>query len=119
LKDSGLYRFDTMATRKFWIPMITSLAVTPIAILLGIGSAGAGHGDYCLAMLLFPYTMLSAMIFNSITLPFTILAIIQFPFYGFVLGGANEKGRLVLTAIILCLLHGVASAIMLLSVSET
>ena len=94
--------------------MIASLIVTPIALLLGVGSAGAGHGDYHLAMILFPYTLLSTALFDSITPPFVILAVIQFPLYGFVLGYANEKGRLVSTAILLCVVHGIALTAMLL-----
>jgi hypothetical protein len=95
--------------------MIGSLIVTPIALLLGIGSAGAGHGDYRFAMILFPYTLLSTAVFNSIT-PFIILAIIQFPLYGIVLGHANEKGRFGPVAILLCLvspkyLYGVVGSL--------
>jgi len=94
--------------------MIASLIVTPIALLLGVGSAGAGHGDYRLAMILFPYTLLSTSVFDSITPPFIILAIIQFPIYGVALGYANEKRRLLSMSIVLCVVHGIAVAAMLL-----
>lgn len=101
-------------SRKFWIPLIASLVITPIALLLGVGSGGAGHGDYRLAMILFPYTLLSVVIFDSITAPFIILAIIQFPLYGIVLGQANEKGRLILMSILLSVVHSVAATAMVL-----
>src|SRR5688572_27711113 len=101
-----------MRSRKFWAPVIASLIVTPIALLLGIGSAGAGHGDYRLAMILFPYTLLSASVFDSITPPFIILAIIQFPIYGVALGYAHEKGRLLSMSIVLCVVHSIALATM-------
>lgn len=107
-----------MARRKFWIPLIASLIVTPIALLLGVGSAGAGHGDYRLAMILFPYTMLSTTIFDSITTPFILLAIIQFPLYGVILGSASEKGRFVSTSILLSLVHCLALTAMLLIASD-
>jgi hypothetical protein len=107
-----------MASRKFWIPLIASFIVTPIALLLGVGSGGAGHGDYHLAMILFPYTMLSTTIFDSITAPFILLAIIQFPLYGFILGHANEKGRFVSIFILLCVLHCLASMAMFLVASD-
>lgn len=108
-----------MASRKFWTPLIASFIVTPIALLLGVGSAGAGHGDYKLAMILFPYTMLSTTIFDSITPPFILLAIIQFPLYGFILGRANEKGRFVPIFILLCVVHCLAVAAMFLVVSTS
>jgi hypothetical protein len=112
----GLLR--VMRSRRFWIPMIASLIVTPIALLLGVGSAGAGHGDYRLAMILFPYTLLSTAVFDSITLPFIILAIIQFPLYGIVLAYANEKGRFVSMSILLCVVHGIALTAMFLVANQ-
>ena len=98
--------------------MIASLVITPIALLVGVGSAGAGHGDYRLAMILFPYTLLSTLIFNSITAPFILLAIIQFPLYGIALGHACEKGRFIPMSILLSVIHGVASTAMLLVANE-
>lgn len=89
--------------------MIVSLVLTPIALLLGVGSGGAGHGDYRLAMMLFPYTMLSTAIFDSITVPFIALAVIQFPLYGVALGYANQKARFGLVAILIGVVHGLAS----------
>jgi hypothetical protein len=103
-----------MKTRKFWKPVIASVIVAPIALFLGIASGGVGHGDYLAAMILFPYTMLSAAVFDSITLPFIILAIIQFPLYGGALGYANEKDRLGWMIALLCIVHGIAVAAMFL-----
>lgn len=100
--------------QKFWIPMIASLIVTPIALLLGLASAGVGHGDYRLAMMLFPYTLLSTAAFDSITPPFILLAIVQFPLYGVLLGYANEQGRLLAMLLLLCVMHGLALTAMFL-----
>lgn len=96
------------------MPLIASLIVTPVTLLLGVGSGGVGHGDYRLAMILFPYTLLSTALFDSITPPFILLAIIQFPLYGVALGYANERGRLIPAAILLCVAHGAAVAAMFL-----
>ena len=82
------------AKSKFWVPFGISLALTPVALLLGAGSAGAGHGDYLWAKLLFPMTMVSAILFKVITPPFILLAIVQYPAYGLILGRANSRGRL-------------------------
>lgn len=107
-----------MRSRKFWLPLTVALIVTPVALLLGLGSAGAGHGDYRLAMILFPYTLLSTTVFDSITPSFIILAIVQFPLYGIVLGYANEKGRPGSMLLVLCVLHGLALTVMFLVANE-
>src|SRR5215213_1263764 len=94
-----------MKTSKFWKPFIISLIMTPIALLLGIYSGGAGHGNYFLAKILFPYTMLSTFLFNSIIVPFILLAIVQFPLYGLVLAFGNERGKLFNLVVLLSILH--------------
>ena len=86
-----------------------SLIVTPVFLYLGIASGGAGHGNYLLAKLLFPFTMLSTRVFGSIVAPFILRAIIQFPAYGFILGAANVRRTMFLPAIGIVLLHSVAA----------
>lgn len=46
---------------------------------------GGGHGTYIPAIILFPFGMIGTTFQNSITNPFVILGIIQFPFYGYLL----------------------------------
>jgi len=99
-----------MKRPRYWTPIIVSLILTPIALLLGIGSGGAGHGDYLWARVLFPYTMLSAFLFGAITVTFILLAVAQFPLYGAGLGYARGGGRLARLAIILLLVHAAAAA---------
>jgi len=82
--------------------------MTPLFLYFGIASGGAGHGNYLLAKIVFPFTMLSTKAFGSIIAPFILLAIIQFPVYGFILGWANAKNRIFLPAAALLLLHSAA-----------
>jgi hypothetical protein len=91
--------------KRFWLPLITCLAATPICLLLGFASGGAGHGDYVIARILFPFTMLAAVLLGSITAPFVLLAVAQFPIYGLVLGAANKKGRMALAPAVLVATH--------------
>ena len=102
-----------MRRPEFWTPLIVALVVTPPALLLGIGSAGAGHGDYFWAKILFPYTMLSTVLFESITVPFLVLAIVQFPLYGLSLGYAKGKRRLAGRAAVLLSAHLLAVVLVL------
>ena len=94
-----------MKASEFWKPVIVSLVATPVFLLLGIASAGAGHGNYFLAIILFPFTMLSAVVFNSITTPFMLLAVAQFPLYGVSFGAARLRGKAVPLAIGLFVAH--------------
>jgi hypothetical protein len=107
-----------MKKPKSWLPIFASLIVTPIALLLGIGSAGSGHGDYFWTKVLFPYTMLSAFVFGSITLPFILLAVAQFPLYGIGLGYTRGGGRFARLAIILLVVHVAAAAVVCLLADE-
>ena len=97
-----------MKSSKFWKPVVLSLIATPIFLYLGIASGGAGHGNYLLAKLLFPLTMLSTRALGSITVPFLFLAIIQFPLYGVIVGLANLKGKLLAYVIGALVIHTLA-----------
>ena len=103
-----------MKRPQSWVPIIVSLILTPIALLLGIGSGGGGHGEYLWAKILFPYTMLSASLFGSITVPFILPAVAQFPLYGIGLGYAHGGGRIARLAIILLLAHAATAAVLFL-----
>jgi hypothetical protein len=107
-----------MKSSAFWTPLIISLVATPICLLLGIASGRAGHGDYFLAKLLFPFTMLSTIPFGSITVPFILLAVAQFPAYGMILGRANEKGKFMHAAVVMLAVHVLAAASCLMWVGE-
>lgn len=94
---------------SFRNPFTGSLLVTPVALLMAFVSAGAGHGDYVLAMFLFPYSMLLSTFTQYLTTPLILLAIAQFPVYGIVLGLANRKGWIGLGVGVLIVAHMVAA----------
>jgi hypothetical protein len=99
---------SSMKASRFWIPVLVSLAATPALLCLGVAPTGAGHGSYFPATILFPYTMLSTSLFHSITIPFMLLAIVQFPAYGIILGFANTKCMLIPAAFTLLVIHALA-----------
>jgi hypothetical protein len=94
-----------MTSWRFWIPVAIFLGLTPFMLFLGLLSAGAGHGEYFLAKLLFPFTMLSTVRFHSIKQSFLVLAIIQYPLFGLLLGVANLKRKLLVFALALVSIH--------------
>lgn len=70
---------------KRWWPLFLGIAVTPIVLLIGIISGGAGHGDYVLARILLPWASQLTGVWNFHpwhgTLV-TIAAVAQCPLYG-------------------------------------
>jgi hypothetical protein len=103
-----------MRVSDFSTPFIACLVATPICLFLALLSAGAGHGDYLWAKILFPYTMLLTVIFESVTTPGIILAIVQYPLYGVALGLANRKHKVVHMAIALIVFHVLAAILFFL-----
>lgn len=97
-----------MKSHKFWQPFISALTATPFCLLAGWTSAGAGHGDYILATILFPFTMLLFGFSDSFTASVSlgvIPAIVQFPLYGIILGLANLKNRLDVSLAVILVTH--------------
>lgn len=107
-----------MRISEFWKPVLISLVLTPICLFLAAVSAGAGHGNYLVAKILFPFTLLSTLVFNSITVPSIVLAIIQFPLYGLILGVASKQGRFRSIAMALTIVHSLVAVFSLLLLSE-
>jgi len=91
---------------RFWIPVVVSLGVTPFALCVGIGFAGAGHGTIFPMWILFPlwWLIFSDGLAHSNFVLFPPL-IVQFPIYGIILGFANVKRKLILAACVLLWIH--------------
>jgi len=109
-----------MSIKRITVCILIGVLVTPIAVLLAIASAAGGHGHYVYAKLFFPYTLLMPHFFpdmtaeypDSITTPWIILALIQFPLYGLAIGLATQKR---LAAYLVCsmilLVHAIGVAL--------
>ncbi|MFN2529834.1 MAG: hypothetical protein ABR555_00905 [Pyrinomonadaceae bacterium] len=96
-------------SKRAWVPFVLSLIATPFGLLIALASAGAGHGDYFWAKIIYPYTMLSTLLFGSITIPFRLLAVVQLPLYGVLLSIACVRNRLGLVALVWFALHTAAA----------
>jgi hypothetical protein len=102
---------DMRISRSSWIGLGAGVLATPAALLVAIGSMGAGHGHYVAAKALFPHTMLlTQFVFGSIALPLIGLAIVQFSLYGWFIGAAPDWRARVLRTLTLAATHAVATA---------
>lgn len=78
------------APNRFRRPLIglaLGVPVTVLALIAAIVSAGAGHGDYVAARLMFPAPMLASLLSgDTIGAPSIVIALLQFPAYGALIG---------------------------------
>jgi hypothetical protein len=100
-------------------PVISAVLLTPFLLAMAAVSGGVGHGNYLLAIVLFPYAALVAVIldhFFSSTIPTIAMATLQFPVYGTLIGLGRRwaRGGVVVSALLV--LHSIATAIALLVV---
>lgn len=94
-------------TARGIIGLLLGLLATPIALFLAMLSGGAGHGNYVAAKALYPLPMLLAQWMDVIATPSLVLALLQFPLYGFISGRFGPAGAIVslivhFIAIVLC-----------------
>jgi hypothetical protein len=93
---------------KPWKIFAISIFVEFFACLLCLFAGAAGHGSYLPAKFLFPYTMISTSVYGSITRPFILLGLIQFPMYGIILALAYYKKEEKPVGFILLVIHAFA-----------
>ncbi|HZH30389.1 MAG TPA: hypothetical protein VEY11_06460 [Pyrinomonadaceae bacterium] len=98
--------------------LIVGILLTPVCLLLATGSAGAGHGDYFYAKLLYPYAMISVLVFDSLLLPSILFAVPQFPLYGALCGLAAAKGHRWMVGLGIIMTHALAVALCFLLLSS-
>jgi len=72
--------------------VVGGIVFTPFALWLAMISAGAGHGSYGVAKILFPIQMLSTLMTDSISIPVLITAAVQYPIVGAVAGTLYRIG---------------------------
>ena len=89
-------------------------------MLLAFISAGGGHGNYLWAKVFFPYSMILPVLQKSeISLPLIILAIVQYPIYGVLIGiFASSFKKAAAVVAIIGIVHVVAVATCLSSTSN-
>ncbi len=100
-----------MRLSRALLTFLAACILTPFAVILALALAGAGHGSYFAAKILFPYTMLSTHWLEAITIPFVILALVQFPLYGLFLAFGSRKQHYWSLALLILIVHMLAVAL--------
>jgi hypothetical protein len=67
------------------------LILTPLLVILSIYLMGGGHGFYLPTIFLFPIATISMLWSNDLRVVFMILALFQYPFYGYLIDKISNK----------------------------
>lgn len=95
---------------------IAGLCFGGLAALVAAGAAGAGHGTYVPAAILFPFTILFSALVGSNPPVLIALALAQYPIYGVLVARAKRSTRV--WAGLVCV-HGVSAAAALFLVTQS
>jgi len=99
----------TQSHRLGVLLFIGSTVIGAGLLYLAVAAAAVGQGTYVPAMMLFPFTMLSTVVLDAITTPFSIVAVVQFPLYGLILWLGLIRNRAGSVAPTLAVLHLIAA----------
>ncbi len=81
--------------------MLVGILLVSVAVF----AAGWGHGTYLAARLLFPFTMFSTFLCGSITPPFVVVGLAQFPGYGLLSGISYRSHHLRACLVVIATVH--------------
>lgn len=81
--------------------VLAASALSILTALLAAGSAGAGHGDYFWAKVLYPYTMIVATALNKVSAPLALVSLLQYPAYIWAVMKTSAVRKTVITGLLL------------------
>lgn len=102
-----------------WPYFLGSVLITPVAFLVAAFSVGAGDGTFIPAISIFPWSMMTTALHESVVLPALLGSFVQFPIYGVLLALGVRHGRRRAVAIGLAVLHVLAVALAFAMVPAT
>lgn len=112
VSDPKMSKRQTDRRRAGLIGVAIGFVLTPATAALAVLSGGAGHGDYVLARLFFPYTMLLTRLTGDvIVVPLIFLALAQFPIYGAILGLSFSRPSAAAISVLVVVGHLVAAGL--------
>jgi hypothetical protein len=97
-------------TKKIWVTITVTVVVTLLAAFIALFAAGAGHGTYLPAGLLFPFGTLYAMTSKHAYEGFgLVLVLSQFPIYAVIVCRAWLRGNSMIPAFAISLVHAITA----------
>jgi hypothetical protein len=86
-----------------WTFTLTLLTI-PL-LFIAVLFMGGGHGSYKPAIILFPFGLIGILLSDTITLPFIILGVIQYPVYGFIIDKVKATNKIRFVLPLLLFIH--------------
>ena len=79
--------------------------ITPLLIVVAVLLAGGGHGYFEPIIFIFPMSAISVIFFQEIKIGFALLALIQYPLYGFLIDQIKDETNRKLIAVLIIVFH--------------
>ena len=98
-----------MNTTKYKWTIRLSL-LTPLLLLISVFLMGGGHGYFEPAICLFPCATICVIWQTTLTLPYFISGLIQYPLYGFILDKTQKKKK---ASLVILVLHFILAILIL------
>lgn len=94
---------------RIWIGLAVGVVIGIAAVAVAIMAAGAGHGTYIPAIAMFPFAMILTPLTDSISPIAMVVALVQFPLYGWLIARASARGNGSRVVAVIALAHGVVA----------
>jgi hypothetical protein len=75
--------------------LVLSILITPVLLWIGFVSGGGGHGNYVAARVIFPFACVFTGTYVGAGVVGSVLAVLQWPVYGFLIDWSSHKVRTV------------------------
>ncbi len=95
-----------MRYTRFWLAFGFCLILTLPVMLVGAAATGSGAANYFPAIALYPFAVLAVGAFELHYVYLMVLALLQFPVYGAVLGWGAQKRCFSLALLAVMFAHG-------------
>jgi len=101
-----------MTLKYKWTARLSLL--TPLLLFVAVLLMGSGHGWFEPAMFLFPLGTINTIWQNHLSLPFGVIALFQFPIYGFIIDKSRQHQKTTSVTLTILILHLLLATLILI-----